>query len=346
MKSFLPISKISPGDYVAILSPSSAGPAIWPHVYALGLKRLREEFGLIPVEYPTTCNRGATVAEKIIDLEAAFTNPQIKAIITTVGGSNEVSYVKSINPKIFIDNPKPFFGFSDNTHLLNFLWINNIPSYYGGSIFTQFAMEENIDIFTKKFLKIALFESGFYKLEQSNVFNDIALDWNDPTTLLGSRKFESNEGWIWDGNDSVEGITWGGCLESIEELLKHDVALPTLEDFKDIVLITETSEEIPTSEYCQKVYRELGVRGVLSRVKAVLNGRPQAWFFDKQLNFEEKNKYKESQRRVILDTIRKYNQTCPVIQNMDFGHTSPQIPIPYGREIKIDSKTKKIYAKF
>ena len=110
--------------------------------------------------------------------------------------------------------------------------------------------------------------------------------------------------------------------------------------------MTETAEDIPSSDYCIKIYEELGKRGILSKVRAILNGRPQAWFFNKQLNYEEKIKYKEEQRATILEVIRKYNPDCPVIQNMDFGHTVPQIPIPYGKMVKIDFKDKKIYAEF
>ena len=42
------------GDAVAVLSPSAGLPARFPVPYELGLTRLREEFGLRPVEYPST----------------------------------------------------------------------------------------------------------------------------------------------------------------------------------------------------------------------------------------------------------------------------------------------------
>jgi len=42
------------GDAIAVLSPSAPLPARLPLPYELGLRRLREEFGLRPVEYPTT----------------------------------------------------------------------------------------------------------------------------------------------------------------------------------------------------------------------------------------------------------------------------------------------------
>lgn len=346
MRNFSILPKLKANDKVAILSPSSAAPAIWPHIYELGITRLKDEFGLIPIEYPTTKKKGSSGEERIADLKAAFLDPEIKGIITTIGGDDQVTYVKNIEPKVFIENPKPFFGFSDNTHLTNFLWINGIPSYYGGAIFTQYATEGGINEFTKTYLKLSLFESGEFELKESPLFNDIGLDWNDPKTINFKRDYEKNEGWIWNGSNNAEGITWGGCLESIDEILRHGSNMPSLEDFKDVVLITETSEEIPSSDYCFRVYRALGERGILSSVKAVLNGRPQAWFFDKQLTSIEKNKYKLEQRRAILETVRKYNTVCPIIQNMDFGHTNPQIPLPYGNKIRIDNDNKKIYATF
>lgn len=39
---------------MAVLSPSAGLPAVFPHVYELGLRRLRDELGLVPVEFPTT----------------------------------------------------------------------------------------------------------------------------------------------------------------------------------------------------------------------------------------------------------------------------------------------------
>ncbi|MCD5381518.1 MAG: LD-carboxypeptidase, partial [Candidatus Pacebacteria bacterium] len=40
------LTKLSKGDKVAIVSPSFAAPAVWPHVHELGLKRIREVFEL------------------------------------------------------------------------------------------------------------------------------------------------------------------------------------------------------------------------------------------------------------------------------------------------------------
>lgn len=45
--------KLNKGDMVAVVSPSWAGPSIFPYVYENGIKVLKE-WGLVIKEYPTT----------------------------------------------------------------------------------------------------------------------------------------------------------------------------------------------------------------------------------------------------------------------------------------------------
>lgn len=209
---FKKLPKLKQGDKVAILSPSFAAPGRWPHVYELGLQRVREVFGLEPVEFPTTKKIGASKEERSKDLIDAFENPEIKAVITTLGGDDQITYVKDLPSDPFINNPKPFFGYSDNTHFMNHLWLNGVPSYYGGGLFTQFAMQKVMDEFTVQYLKSALFEEETVTLDASTTYNDIGLSWDDLENLTQERVKESNSGWIWDGTQNVEGITWGGVF--------------------------------------------------------------------------------------------------------------------------------------
>ena len=347
---FTELNKLKKGDKVAILSPSFAAPGKWPHVYELGLKRLKDIFGLEPVEFPTTKKIGATKEERSKDLIDAFNSKEIKAVITTLGGNDQVTYVKNLPAEPFLANPKPFFGFSDNTHFMNFLWLNGIPSYYGGALFTQFARQGKMDNFTIEYLKKAFFEKGEFEIVASKTYNDIGLGWDDPENLKKERLYEPNDGWTWNipknNASSIEGVTWGGCLESIDELLRHGTKIPSLDEFKNIILITETSEGIPAADYVFRVYRALGERGILANIKAVLVGRPKAWEFDKQWDAQQKKAYREKQRETILKVVRQYNADIPIIQNLDFGHSDPQIPFPYGKTVKVDPKSNKIFVTF
>jgi muramoyltetrapeptide carboxypeptidase LdcA involved in peptidoglycan recycling len=94
------------------------------------------------------------------------------------------------------------------------------------------------------------------------------------------------------------------------------------------------------------VYRALGERGILAQVKGLLVGRAKAWNFSTQNSAEQKAGYKKQLSDMTLEIVRQYNPVMPIIQNMDFGHTDPQIALPYGGEVRIDSSQKKIFATF
>lgn len=342
MKTFTTLSKLEPGDKVAIISPSSGLPGLFPWVQDLGLKRLREVFNLNFQEYPTTRQMNSPLEARAKDITDAFEDSNIKAVFASIGGDDQIKLIKFLDPQIFIKNPKPFFGYSDNTHLHNFLWKMGIPSYYGGSIMTQFAMQNKMHDLTVKFLKYALFNNGDFNIEVSKEFNDEGLDWSDKHNLLKQRKMEPNDGLFWDGEVPAQGILWGGCVESMIEQLAVGKYLPDIDELDETVLFLETAEDLPDHWIVEFLLTGMGERGWFSKFKAVLVGRPKAWEFDKQNSEQEKNEYQEKQRETVLKTVRQYNKNIPIVQNLDFGHTDPQIVLPMGKTAKIDSKNKKI----
>jgi muramoyltetrapeptide carboxypeptidase LdcA involved in peptidoglycan recycling len=348
------LPKLQRGDKVAVVSPSFAAPGVWPEVYELALTRLRDVFGLVPVEFPATKKVGASGEERAADLVAAFEDTEIKAVFASLGGDDQVTYIKNLPAEPFVNNPKPFFGFSDNSHFSNFLFLNGVPSFYGASLFTQFTIYPEMDKFTVSYLEKALFDDGEVELMESKEFCDSNLsedgksivNWDQPETLSKRKMYETNSGWRWDGHQNAEGLLWGGCIECIDEMLRHGSSIPSLEQFADIVLMLESSEEMPTAENVRRVIRAFGERGILKQVQGVLVGRPKAWHFDHMNSIEKKQKFRVDQREVILKTVREYNTSIPVIQNIDFGHTDPQISMPYGSKVRIDSETKKILVTF
>src|SRR3954451_19650884 len=110
-----------PGDRVAVVSPSFAAPGAFPAVHEVAMRRLHEEIGLVPVEYPTTRRVGASPRERAEDLMAAFADPGIRAVLATIGGDDQLTVLPHLDPDVVRADPKPFAGFSDNTNVLNWL---------------------------------------------------------------------------------------------------------------------------------------------------------------------------------------------------------------------------------
>ncbi len=342
MISFLTLPKLKKGDQVAVVSPSSGLAGLFPWVQDLGLERMRENFGLIPKEYATTRMMGSSPNDRARDLMAAFKDPENKAVFASIGGTDQIRLIKHLDPQIFQDNPKPFFGFSDNTHVHNFLWNLGIPSYYGGGVMNQFGMNIAMHDITARSIQHALFDTGEFALEVSDEYNDEGLSWEDKNNLTKQRKMEPNIGLIWDGDENVEGILWGGCVESLIVQATTAKYLPKDEDIEGKILFIETAEDIPEPWVIEYLLMGYGERGWLEKFKAILVGRPKAWEFDKQNTTEQKKAYSAEQRDTVLKIVREYNQTIPIIQNVDFGHTDPQIALPMGNVAHIVCEKKQI----
>lgn len=330
------------GDSVAILSPSSTIAGVFPWLFEQGLDRLQTIFGLNPILMPHCLDTNATQEDRASDLHAAFLDPTIKAVFSCTGGIDQIQLINRLEGKIFSDNPKPFFGYSDNTHFCNFLYQNRVKSFYGGSILSQFAMQHQMCQETIESLKWALFDhQNWFEIKAPSYSIDEDHPWEDQNFLDIARHTEPNEeGLIFSGKNQAEGTLWGGCLESLADLLRIPSRIP--KDFSNSVLFLETSEELPSHEFVRRFIISLGEAGILSEIKGLLVGRPKTWFFDQKKTPAEKKLHREKQKETILSVVRIYNQDISVVFNLSIGHTDPQLILPYGGKVRIDGKSEKV----
>ncbi|MDG9691873.1 S66 peptidase family protein [Streptomyces mutabilis] len=336
--------KPSPGDRVAVISPSSGLPGLFPLPFELGLERLRKEFGLEPVEYPTTRKMGATPAERAADIHAAFADPTIKAVIASIGGDDQITVLPFLDRELIRADPKPFFGLSDNTNLLAYLRNTGIVGYHGASVMVELGRPGAMHPQTADSLRAALFTSGPYELRPAERFNDIDRDWADPATFDSEPSTRPGSGWSWVNADRVvEGRTWGGCLEILGSLLMADreIARDPAE-YDGGVLLLETSEELPSAAEVFRTLRNMGERGLLGRFSALLMARPKTWSFEHPNGPEESVRYAAEQREAVLRAMRDYAPEATIVFDVDFGHTDPQVVIPYGGTVRVDGPARRV----
>lgn len=337
-------SKPSPGDRVAVLSPSSGLPGLFPRPYELGLERLRKEYGLEPVEYPATRKMGSTPAERAADIHAAFADPGIKAVIASIGGDDQITVLPLLDRELIRANPKPFFGTSDNTNLLAYLRNTGIVGYHGASVMVELGRPGAMHPQTADSLRAALFTSGPYELRPAERWNDINRDWADPATFDEEPGSRPGSGWSWVNADRVaEGRSWGGCLEILAWLLMADreIARDPAE-YDGGVLILETSEDMPSATEVFRTLRSMGERGLLRRFSALLMARPKTWSFDRPNSPEDAARYAAEQQEAVLRAMRTYAPEATIVFDVDFGHTDPQVVIPYGGTVRVDGPARRI----
>lgn len=336
--------KPRPGDRVAVLSPSSGLPGLLPLPYELGLRRLTELFGLTPVAYPSTCTMGASPQQRAADLHAAFADPEITAVIASIGGDDQLTVLPHLDRELLRAHPKPFFGYSDNTNLLAYLWNAGVVGFHGATVMSELGRPGAMHPLTEESLRAALFRPGPYELRAAERYRDEDRDWADPDTFTSEPAMWPGSGWRWYGPRRVaEGISWGGNLDVLSWMLMADREIqPDASAYDGCVLFLETSEELPRAEDVYFVLRSMGERGLLQRFSALLMGRAKAWSLSRPQSPEAKAAYVRDQRAAVLRALAGYAPDMVAVFDVDLGHTDPQLVIPYGGTVRVDGVARRI----
>lgn len=126
-------NRLQKGDTVAIVSPSLGLPSIFPLIYESGLKAL-ENLGLKIKEYPSVRKemdflyRNPEFRAK--DINEAFADPEVKAIIASIGGDDSVRILPFLDLELIKKNPKMIMGYSDGDHVQQLSESSDRISYF------------------------------------------------------------------------------------------------------------------------------------------------------------------------------------------------------------------------
>ncbi len=339
--------KAAVGDRVAVVSPSFAAPGFAPEVHEQALRRLTEVTGLVPVEYPTTRALGASAQDRAADLNAAFADPDIRAVLATVGGEDQITVVPHLDPAPVRADPKPFLGYSDNTNLLTWLWTHGVAGFYGGSTQVQLGPGPAVDEMHARALRAALLTGERLEVTEPGESEDIGRDWLDPRALTEYGDREPTEPWTWAGPArSVTGPTWGGCADVLQWILTAGRFPSDPAVVEGGVLLLETSEELIPARELGWIVRSLGERGLLTAVDAVMAARPPTSDFETCPSSQERAARRAEQRDVVIETVQRYNPEAVIVVGVPFGHTRPQWILPYGGRVTVDGAAQRVWADY
>ncbi|HEX8498796.1 MAG TPA: S66 peptidase family protein [Actinomycetales bacterium] len=339
--------KARPGDTVAVVSPSFAAPGIAPEVHEQGVRRLEELTGLRAVEYPTTRRIGSSPQERAADLNAAFADPQVRAVVATIGGEDQITVIPHLDAEAVRADPKPFLGYSDNTNLLSWLWCNGVAAFYGGSTQVHLGPGPAVDEVHAASLRAALLTGERLQVTEPGESEDVGRSWTDPAALTEYGDREPTEPWTWAGPArSVTGRTWGGCAEVVQWVLTAGRFPADPDVLAGGVLLLETSEELIPARELGWIVRSLGERGLLAAVDAVLVARPPTSDLTDRPSAQVRADRRAEQRDVAIETVQRYNADAVVVVGVPFGHTRPQWILPYGGEMTIDGVSQQVWADY
>ncbi len=336
---------LRPGDRVAVLSPSWAAPAVFPAVHEQAMHRLRTELDVEPVEYPST-RRASSAEERAADLNAAFADPSIRAVLATIGGDDQITVLRHLDHEAVVRDPTWFVGYSDNTNILNWLWYHGVAGIHGGSTQVHIGPGPGIDPLHLESMRTALF-GGSVELTPATDSRDTGIDWADPRALTDWGPTTPAEPWTWSGPArSVTGPVWGGNLEVLTWTLATGRWVLPVEEYAGSVLMVETSEERPPPEEVYRMLRNLGERGLLAVFPALVWARPPVSDHHHHPSREEATALRAENREAVLRAVGEYQPDMVVALDVDVGHTIPQWLVPYGGEVRVDGVSRRIEAFF
>lgn len=326
------------GDLVAAVSPSWGGAHTFPYRYAIGKKQFEEAFGLKVIEMPHTLCSAEELDQhpqwRAEDINSAVKNPDIKAIITTIGGDDCVRLLPYLDYRAISENPKFFIGYSDPT-ALHFAFLKaGVSSVYGPAFLTTFAENGGIFDYARDSFKKILFSGKITgEIKPSKEWTNEFLDWANPDNQKTKRKRYINDGYRFiQGSSPVQGRLIGGCLEVLE-MIKGTPVWPDKKVWKDCILFIDLSEEAPSPTYLIRCLRNYAASGILKNLRGLIMGRPHN---------VPKTDFDLYDQALIRAVHTEAGLNFPIVTRMDFGHTDPICCLPYGALMQIDPVKKTI----
>ncbi len=320
-------------DTVAVVSPSSGLPSMFPRVYELGIRMLEQRLGLKVKEYPTARSDPDFLYRnpraRAEDVNKAFRDPDVKAIIASIGGDDSIRTLPFLDKEAIESNPKILMGYSDTTTLLSYWNQLGLVTFHGPSVMAGISQMETLPTSFTSHIQEMLFHPNLtYEYRPYEAYSEGYPYWSKMENLGRVNEPKKNPGWNWlQGESRVEGELFGGNIE-ILEWTRGTKYWPEPDFWDGKILFLETSEEKPPPVYVKRWLRNCGIQGLLDRICGILIGRARDY------SDEEKKKLDSGILSVVKDEFKRPDLS--VVTNLDFGHTDPQFIIPLGARAEIN----------
>ncbi|SMC21881.1 Muramoyltetrapeptide carboxypeptidase LdcA (peptidoglycan recycling) [Clostridium acidisoli DSM 12555] len=302
--------KLKKGDEIRIIAPARSLALINNETRTIANNYFKK-IGL-KISFSKNCEiidgfSSSSIDERISDLHEAFSDRNVKGILTVIGGHNSNQLLKYIDYDLIKKNPKIVCGFSDITALANAIYAKTGLVTYSGPHYSTFGMKKGIE-YTSEYFKKCLFENEDIKLNAS-------LKWSDDQWFLNqeNRVFHDNTGYKIINKGRAKGKIIGGNLCTLN-LLQGTEFMP---DLTDSILFIE-DDELTFKENFDRDLQSLIQQPNFNKVRAVIIGR-----FQIASEISEGDLFKIIKSKSELEKL-------PVVYNVDFGHTTPHITFPIG----------------
>jgi len=295
--------KLAPGDEIRVIAPSRNLTEVWPVAHHHAMEFWRGEG--INITFSMHCSEvdafhSSSIASRVEDLHEAFCDPNVKMIITCLGGFNANQLLRHIDYDLIAAHPKILCGYSDITALLNAIHAKTGLVTYHGPHFSTFGFGRD-NAYTRKNLFACVMDDKPFAITPSAAAEQYHI--------------------LQEG--ACQGTIIGGNLCTLNLLQ----GTPYMPDLRNKVLFLE-DDNIMGDYFCYEFDRNLEsllqVEGA-DAIRGIVFGR-----FDESCGMSLEN---------ITAIIRdKVPAEIPVVFGADFGHVFPMITFPIGGKVSLCAK--------
>ncbi len=313
-------NKLKIGDEVRVIAPAKSLAIISKETREIANKRI-EELGL-KISFGKHVDEmddfsSSSIESRIEDLHEAFSDKNVKAVFTGIGGFNSNQLLKYIDWDLIKKNPKIICGFSDITALNNSIFAKTGLVTYSAPQYSTFGQKLYFD-YTLDYFEKCLFKNDPFEVKPSE-------SWSDDKWYKDqdNRKLIPNEGWLVINNGNAEGTILGANLCTFN-LFQGTEYMPSL---NNSILFLEDDETSKSFDFDRNLQSLIHLPD-FSGVRGIVIGR-----------FQKESGITNGLLTQIIKTKRELNN-IPVLANIDFGHTSPIISFPVGGTCKVETTSE------
>lgn len=308
--------KLKPGDEVRVIAPARSLSIIGKKNREIANKRI-EDLGL-KLSFSKHAEEmddfgSSSIESRIEDLHEAFSDKNVKAVFTVIGGFNSNQLLKYIDWNLIKNNPKIISGYSDITALNDSFFAKTGLVTYSAPQYSTFAQKLYFD-YTLDYFKRCLMSDTPLDIEPSESWSDD--HWYKDQD---NRKLIPNEGWLTINDGEAEGTILGANLCTFN-LLQGTEYMPSL---RDSVLFLEDDYTSKAYDFDRNLQSLIHLPDFLD-VRGIVIGR-----------FQKETEMTNNLLTQIIKTKKELNN-IPVLANVDFGHTSPIISFPIGGTCRLE----------
>ncbi|MBF7994801.1 S66 peptidase family protein [Rahnella laticis] len=319
------------GDTIGFFSASSPVTATAPNRFVRGKDFLREKGFVLRAGFLTGESdhyRSGSVARRAEELNQLFRDPQVRCVMSTIGGNNTNSLLPYLDYDALRADPKIIIGYSDTTALLAGIYAQTgLITFYGPALVASFGefpplVDETYASFTDVLMNR---HDAPYGYSLPSHWTDEKLNWNDIAPVRAKHLYANSCRFL--GKGRIEGRVIGGNLNTLSGIWGSPYQ-PEIRQ-GDILFIEDSLKDIATVE---RSFSMLKLNGVFDRVSAIVLGKHEL--------FDDAGTGRQP-ADVLLEILN--GQDIPLVDGFDCCHTHPMLTLPLGVDIAVDFDRQQIH---